>query len=56
MRKVVTHSSMSSSQKIRAWLKEIGTVVSTKTIQRRLSLNSVSNQASQPKNHSLVRR
>ena len=38
MHKVVTRSPMSSSKKIQAKLTDTGTAVSTKTIQRRLSL------------------
>ena len=38
MHKVVTRSPMSSSKKIQAKLIDTGTVVSTKTVQRRLSL------------------
>jgi len=38
MHKVVTRSPMSSSKKIQTKLKDTGKVVSTKTIQRRLSL------------------
>ena len=38
MRKAVTHSPMSNSKKIQAKLMETATAISTKTIQRRLSL------------------
>ena len=51
MHKVVTRSPKSSSKKIQAKLIDTGTVVSTKTIQRRLSLEFGLNHVNQRENY-----
>ena len=54
MRKVVTHSAMSTTKKIQAKLMETGTAVSTKQFNAGCLWNLASNHANQPENHALT--